>query len=155
MISMHPRHPAAGPAVMEATRNSAAAADRPGHMPRRPLLAVLVTLGLLGACAATPPEPKLALQSAEQAIATADRSRVADAASPELSEARARLTAARGAVQEKRMVDAERLADESRVDADLAAARMQTDKDLAVNDDIRRGNATLAQEMQRHQGDQQ
>lgn len=122
---------------------------------RRPLLAGLAAVAVLGACASTPPEPTVALHSAEQAIATADRSRVADAASPELSEARSRLAAARNAVQEKRMVDAERLANESRVDAELASARIQTAKDLAVNDDIRRGNQTLGQEMQRHQGEQQ
>jgi len=131
----------------------AAVAPSPDRSPN--VLTGLAILALVAGCASTTPEPKLALQAAEQAIASADRSRVADAASPELSEARARLTDARKAVQEKRMVDAERLADEARVDADLASARIQTAKDLAVNDEIRHGTATLAQEMQRHQGGQQ
>jgi len=150
MISMHPSLPA-----VHAAASRAAAAAPPHPRLRRPLLGSLAALGLLAPCTATQPEPKLALQSAEQAIATADRSRVADAASPELSEARARLSAARNAVQEKRMVDAERLANESRVDAELASARIQAAKDLAVNDEIRRSNLALAQEMQRHQGGQQ
>jgi hypothetical protein len=107
---------------------------------------------LMGGCASTPPEPKLALQSAEQAIATADRARVPDSASPELSEARAKLTAAHSEVDQKHMVQAERLANESRVDAELASATIEATKDKAVNDEIRRGTATLAQEMQRKQG---
>lgn len=112
----------------------------------------LVAALLLVACASTPPEPKLALQSAEQAIAAADRIRVADTVSPELGEARAKLAAARTAVQDQRMVDAERLANESRVDAELASARIQTSKDLAVNIEIQRSTDMLSQEMQRRQG---
>ncbi len=71
------------------------------------------TLGgslLLSACASTPPAPIVALQAAEQAIATADRTRVADTSSPELNEARVKLTAAQAAAQQERMVEAERLA---------------------------------------------
>ncbi len=149
MISIHPGHPAAMAGA------KAAAAGAPDPFRHRLALSGLAMLGLLAACTSTPPAPSLALQSAEQAIATADRSRVADSASPELSEARSRLAAARDAVQQKRMVDAERLANESRVDAELASARIQTGKDLAVNDEMRRSNLALAQEMQRHQGDQQ
>ncbi len=150
MISIHPAVPKARSAACQA-------ADRRPSVPCafRPVLTGLAMVGLLAACASTPPAPTLALQAAEQAIATADRGRVADAASPELSEARSRLTAARDAVQQKRMVDAERLANEARVDAELATARMQTAKDLAVNDEIRRSNLALAQEMQRHEGGQQ
>lgn len=107
---------------------------------------------LMAGCASTPHEPTLALRAAEQAIATADRARIPDSASPELSEARAKLAAARDAVNQKHMVQAERLANESRVDAELASATMETSKNQAVNDDIRRGTATLAEEMQRKQG---
>lgn len=115
----------------------------------------MASMALLGACATTPSEPKLALQAAELAIATADRSRATDAASPELSEARGRLTAAREAVQAKRMVVAERLANESRVDAELASARIEAGRELAVNEEIQHGNVVLEEEMHRHQGAQQ
>lgn len=127
---------------------------RTGRLHRR--AATVVGLGgalLLAACASTPPEPTVALQAAEQAIAAADRTRVADAASPELSEARRKLTAAQTAVQDKRMIEAERLALESRADAELASARIETSKARAVNDEMKRSTDTLTQEMDRHSGD--
>jgi hypothetical protein len=121
--------------------------------PPRTLAALgLGALFLLGACATTPPEPTLAMQAAKQAIATADRARIADQASPELHEARDKLAAAQDAIQEKRMVQAERLAQESRVDAELASATIDTAKAKAVNDDMVRSAATLHQEMQREPG---
>jgi Domain of unknown function (DUF4398) len=107
---------------------------------------------LLTACASTPPEPTVALKAAEQAIAAADRTRVADAASPELSEAREKLTAAQAAAQDKRMVEAERLALESRVDAELASARIEAAKARAVNDEMEHSTDTLTQEMDRKSG---
>lgn len=116
--------------------------------------AILIGMGgvlLLAACASTPP-PTVALKAAEQAIAVADQTRVADAASPELSEAREKLVAAQSAVQQKQMVEAERLAVESRVDAELAAAKIDAAKATAVNEEMKRSTATLAQEMQRNSG---
>lgn len=111
---------------------------------------------VLAACASNPPEPTVAMKAAEQAIAAADRTRIADAASPELSEAREKLTAAQAAVQNEklqdRMVVAERLAVESRVDAELASAKNEAAKAKAVNDEIKQSTATLSQEMQRNTG---
>ena len=111
---------------------------------------------VLAACASTPAEPTVAMKAAEQAIAAADRTRIADAASPELSEAREKLTAAQAAAQNEklkdRMVVAERLALESRVDAELASAKNEAAKAKAVNDEIKQSTATLSQEMQRNTG---
>jgi hypothetical protein len=107
---------------------------------------------LLAGCATTQPDPTIAMKAAEQAIATADHMRVADAASPELSEAREKLTAAQSAAHAKRPIEAERLAIESRVDAELASANSEAAKAKAVNDEMRRSNSTLAQELDRTSG---
>ena len=110
---------------------------------------------MLAACASTPPAPTVALSSAKQAIAVADQTRVADAASPDLSEAREKLAAAQTDVQEQRMVEAERLAVESRVDAELASARATASKDQAINNEMIHSTETLSQEMQRSAGAKQ
>jgi len=127
----------------------------PPHDSAPPLTLAAIGLGsllLLAACASTPPEPTVAMQAAQQAITTADRARIADQASPELHEARDKLAAAQSAVQEKKMVQAERLAEESRADAELASATMEAAKARAVNDDMIRSDATLRQELQRKPG---
>ena len=71
----------------------------------------------------------------------------------ELGDARAKLSAAEKAVAEKEMVAGAQLADESRADAELAAARAGADKADTVNAEIRRSTATLMEEMQRKTGD--
>jgi len=109
----------------------------------------------LAACATTSTEPTLALRAAEQAISTADRARVADVASPELSEARDKYTAALTAVHDDRMTDAGRLAYESRVDAELASSKFEAAKAQAANDEIRSSTDMLVQEMQRNTGAKQ
>lgn len=126
----------------------------------RPHLLATAALGLaaaltLAACASAPTEPTVALKAAEQAIAAADQTRVADAASPELGEAREKLTAAHSAVAAKKMIEAERLAIESRADAELSSAKTENAKAMAVNEEIKQSTATLAQEMQRNAGAKQ
>ena len=116
--------------------------------------ACLVSLGgalLLAACASTPP-PVVALSEAKQAIAAADQAHIADASSPELAEARTKLAAANAAVQAKNMAQGERLAQESRVDAELAFALSGAQKNQAVNDEMLHSTQTLSDEMQRNTG---
>ena len=116
--------------------------------------ASLVGLGgvlLLAACASSPP-PLVALSEAKQAIAVADQAHITDASSPELAEARTKLAAADTAVQAKRMSQAERLAQESRVDAELAFAQTDAQKNQAVNDEMLHSTQTLSEEMQRNTG---
>ena len=110
---------------------------------------------LLAACASTPPEPTLEMHAAEQAINTADRACIADAASPELSEARTKYAAAQTAVHDQKMVEAKQLAFESRADAELASAKFEATKAQAVNDEIKHSTNMLAQEMQRNSGAKQ
>lgn len=122
-------------------------------LPLRLPTAVAV-LFALAACASVPKPPTEALQAAEQAIANAEKARVADYASPELGEAREKLTAARSAVDKEQMVLAQRLAEQSRADAELASAKAEVAKARTVNDEMQKSTSTLKQEMQRNPGAQ-
>jgi hypothetical protein len=106
----------------------------------------------MAACAAEPRPPTEALQAADQAISSADKARVADSSSPELSEAREKITAAHAAVEKKQMVAGQRLAEQSRVDAELALARIEANKAKTVNAEMMKSNSSLNQEMQRNTG---
>ena len=114
----------------------------------------LAGLFVLAACASVPKPPTEALQAAEQAIANAEKARVADYASPELGEAREKLTAARSAVEKEQMELAQRLAEQSRADAELASAKAEVAKAKTVNDEMQKSTNTLKQEMQRNPGAQ-
>jgi Domain of unknown function (DUF4398) len=106
---------------------------------------------LLAACASSPP-PVVALSEAKQAIAVADQAHITDASSPQLAEARTKLAAADTAVQAKQMDQAERLAQESRVEAELAFAQTNAQKNQAINDEMLHSSQTLSEEMQRNAG---
>src|SRR4051812_38809716 len=79
-------------------------------------------LFMFGVAWAKTPPPTENLQAAQQAIANAERVDAATNAAAELAEARNKLSLATAAVAEKQMVVAQRLADESRAEAELAAA---------------------------------
>ena len=122
----------------------------------QPLLpALLAALLLATACASAPLPPTDALQAAELAIRTAEQARVADYASPELGEARDQLTAAQAAVQQENMVEAQRLAERSRLSAELATAKAEQAKARVVNEELQKGTDSLKQEMQRNTGAKQ
>jgi hypothetical protein len=118
------------------------------------MVAITAGLGgalLLAACASTPP-PLAALAEAKQAIASADQARIADASSPELAEARTKLTAADAAVQSRKMLVASRLAQESRVDAELSLANSNSQKNQTVNDEMLHSTDVLSEELRRNAG---
>ena len=120
----------------------------------RPRKAVGLTgVLILAACASTPPAPTANLQAAQRAISTAEGAEAGRYAPEELSEARTRLASADAAIREQRMITAERFADESRVEAELASAKTADLKARAVNDEMTRSNDTLIDEMQRNSGD--
>jgi hypothetical protein len=119
---------------------------------------VRLTLGftgvlLLAACASTPPAPLANLQAAQQAIAAAERGEAARYAPGELSEAHTKLASADAAVTERKMEMAEHFADQSRAEAELASAKTSAAKANAVNDEMKRSNGTLVDEMKRSSGD--
>lgn len=119
----------------------------------RPCLTAIALSALLFAgCASKPQPPTEQLQAAELAISTAEQARVADYASPELGEARDKLAAARNAVGKEEMGKAQRLAEQARVDAELATAKAAAAKAKAVNNELDKSIDTLKQEMQRNPG---
>src|SRR5579872_957202 len=108
---------------------------------------------LLAACASTPPAPTANLQAAQQAIAAAERGEAARYAPGELSEAHTKLALADTAITERKMVAAEHFADQSRAEAELASAKTSAAKANAVNDEMKRSNGTLVDEMKRNSGE--
>ncbi|OYY84210.1 MAG: hypothetical protein B7Y34_00875 [Methylophilales bacterium 16-45-9] len=112
----------------------------------------MLGLLLLVGCASKPVPPTAELQAAEQAISSAERARVADYASVELSEARDKLSAAQSAVKQEKMVEAQRLAQQARVDAELASAKAEVAKARVVNEQMQTGTDTLKLEMERKTG---
>jgi hypothetical protein len=107
------------------------------------------TILLVGACASTPPAPTQSIDAARTAITTAEKADAGRYAVVELGEARQKLSAAEKAVTEMNMLAAERLAQQSLVEAELASARTETAKAVAVNKEMNQGADALADEMQR------
>ena len=105
------------------------------------------------ACASTPPAPTESLEAARVAIASAETAEAGRYAAVELGEARSRLTSANTFVEKKQMVLAERMAEQSRAQAELAAAKTGATKAKAVNDEMKESNSTLIEEMKRSSGD--
>ena len=108
---------------------------------------------MIAACASTP-APTAQLQAAEQAISNADRNEAGRYAAAELGGARTKLASANTAVQDKNMVAAAQLADQSVAEAELASARTASVKAKAVNDEMKTSTGTLIDEMQRNSGEQ-
>lgn len=129
--------------------------SRPGGHQRLRIAIPLVGVLTLVACMSKPLPPTEELQAAEQAIGHAEQARVADYASPELQEAREKLTAARNAIRKEDMTLAKRMAEQSRVEAELALAKAEAAKARVVNEEMKKGTRSLEQEMQRNTGVQQ
>lgn len=117
----------------------------------RPFIAAGLTglLMLVAACASAPPAPDAALEAAKVAISNAEKADASHYAGAELGEARQKLASADNAVRDESMILADRLAQESRVQAELASARTEAAKALEVNKEMERGADALTEELQR------
>lgn len=113
------------------------------------LACVAGSLMLVAACASAPPAPDAALDAAKVAIANAEKADAGHHAGAELGEARQKLASADDAVAAEKMVLAERFAQESRVQAELASARTEAAKAAAVNEELKRGAVALNEELER------
>ena len=108
---------------------------------------------LLAGCATMPTAPTASLDEAKRAIQAAEKDDASHYAGAELDEARQKLILADRAVEAEDMILAERLAQESTVTANLAAARTEATKAEALNKELSLGSEALIEEMQRS-GDQ-
>lgn len=115
----------------------------------------IASLLALAACASTPVPPTAELAAARSAIGSAESAGASQYAAAELGEARNKLAAADKAVEQQSMLGAQRLAQQSRAEADLATAMAGEAKAVAVNLEMRQGNQALVEELQRKSGVQQ
>lgn len=111
------------------------------------------TILLVSACSSTPLAPTQSLNAARMAITTAEKADAGRYAAVDLGNARQKLAMADKAVRSESMIAAEQLANESRADAELASARTEAAKAVAVNEEMKRSAEVLKMEMQRA-GDQ-
>jgi hypothetical protein len=127
---------------------------RPRAKPVRLLLAASLLLALT-ACLSSPPPPTQQMQAAQLAISSAEQERVADYAPQDLRHALDKLAAARVAIQQEDMELAARLAEESRVSAELATAITAQLKAKAINDEMQQNINALQREILRNSGTSQ
>lgn len=105
-------------------------------------------------CASAPTVVPASLAEAKQAIEVAASEDASHYAAAELDEARQKLLSADKAFAADDVILADRLAQQSLVTAELATARTQKVKALAVNEELNRGLEALTEEMKRA-GEQQ
>lgn len=111
-----------------------------------------IAAALLAAGCASAPPPTQNLTAASQAITVAESAEAPRYAAGELATSRSKLLAAGTAVTAKDMVTADRLAQESRVEAEYAAAKATSVKAKMVNDEMRSSTQALVEEMNRNAG---
>ena len=105
---------------------------------------------MLTACSSAAKPPLAELQAAERAISNAERAQVIRYSSVELNTARNELQAAQSAVADKDMAQAQRLALQAQLSAELALVRAELSKAQAVNQDMLQSIKALQQEAQRN-----
>jgi hypothetical protein len=106
------------------------------------------------ACASAPSAPPESLNEAKLAIEIAERVDASHHAGAELDEARQKLEAADKAMASENTVMADRYANQSKIMAELATARTEAAKAMAVNAELNKGAKALTEEMQRTGGQQ-
>jgi PBP1b-binding outer membrane lipoprotein LpoB len=130
------------------TRPNTPAVQRRTRPSRHAIAGLAAAAALVAGCASAP-EPTAELVAARQAVTQAEQAQAVEHAAEVMSESRTKLALAEAAVKEGQMEKAGRLADEARVDAELAAAQAAAAKAQAANDELRRSTQTLIDEMQR------
>lgn len=118
-------------------------------------MGLAIAIATLSACASKPPVPPTEeLENARDAITSAEQEGARQHAASELDEAQRKLTLAEKSVIDERMVEAERYAQQAVIAAELAAARTESAKAAAINEQLTRSAEALNEEIRRT-GDQQ
>ncbi|WLD59642.1 DUF4398 domain-containing protein [Salinispirillum sp. LH 10-3-1] len=112
-------------------------------------LFVVVAVLLVIACSYDPVARDSSMNSAREAIVTAERAGARHYAGSELDEAQEKLSEAEQAIRDEDMDKADRLARESSVVAELALVRTESAKALQINQEMRRSTDALLEEMNR------
>jgi hypothetical protein len=117
----------------------------------RPLVGAILTgaIVLFAGCASAPVVPSASLAEARRAIEVAEREDASHYAAAELDEARQKLLSADKAVAAEKMIAADQLAQEAAATAELASAKTEATKAVAVNLEISRSTQALTEELQR------
>lgn len=103
---------------------------------------------LMASCASTNP-PNQKLTETDMVIQAAQAAGGSEFAPLEMREASRKLDLARDAVKNKQYIQAERLADEARVDAELAHVKAQSAKAQIAAADLRESIRVLQEEIRR------
>lgn len=122
--------------------------------PLRSTLGLALVSVLSTACATAPVAPTAALEAARQSIASAEESGARQHAAAELDEAKEKLMLADRSARSEKMLDAERLAQESMITGQLAVARTEAAKAAEINREMQRSVDAMMEEMRRR-GDRQ
>lgn len=117
-------------------------------------LATIAAASLLMTACASTPAPTAELAAAESAVARAQNAEIPLDGRVNLTAAREKLELARKAVSNKQNELARRLADEARLDAELALAKSNSQKARAAAEEMQRNIQTLQNEIRYGQGAQ-
>lgn len=117
---------------------------------RFPLL--MLTAMLLTACAAAPPGPEV-FETAEQAIAAAERAGAEELAPTELRFARERLALARVGMENGKVEPAMYAIEQAEINAELAIEQSRTAQLRREVNEQRRANELLREELQANYGE--
>lgn len=117
-------------------------------------VSLVLAIVVLSACTTAPLAPTTALTAARDAIANAEQAGARQHAGAELDEAQQKLILAEKSVSSNQMIEAERLAHESAVVAELASARTESVKATEINREMGRSADALNEEMRRTGGRQ-
>lgn len=115
------------------------------------LIAVFITLLILGACASGPEAPDTLLSQAESSVRQAESADADEHAPVALREAKKNLSAAKSHIAKENYEMAKRLLEKTIADADFATAKSNAEKSQRAADEVRENLEVLEREVNNRQ----